>query len=218
MKEFVSLLAVAAASLLLAIPASAAVLGVYEHAYGSAPGRINPPGNDTLGTNFVRIRENRGSGNQFRDSIDFSDLAGATIDSLTLTLTYDQAGPSLFPQSEYWVVDIHGSNPSSFSDDFSRLLEDAASPFAMTISALTDTGTVNAFATALSNLALSFSFDELLGVGSRDNFRLFSAALTVNGTAATSVVPLPAPGLLLLGALGGLGLMRRRRGSGAATT
>ena len=41
-------------------------------------------------------------------------------------------------------------------------------------------------------------------------FDLASVSLTVNGTAASAVVPLPAPGFLLLAALGGLGLMRRK--------
>ncbi|MCK0168586.1 VPLPA-CTERM sorting domain-containing protein [Jannaschia sp. S6380] len=205
MKQFAAFLIAACIGLTSAPVASAATLGVYTHDYGNRNGRIDPPGDDRVRGNHVEVQENRP--NSFSDSISFADLAGATIDSLELTLTYDRAGPAGFPFEE-WLVDVQGSNQNSFADDFTDTLVDTASPLTLTLTAATDTGSVDAFATSLANMSVGFTFDEIGFVG-LDTFRLFSARLTVNGTAA--VVPLPAPGLLLLAALGGLGLMRRRR-------
>lgn len=209
MRHIAPFLVAAALGLAFAPVAGAATLGVYTHDYGNGGGRIDPPGGDRVRGNHVEISENQA--NPFFDSLDFSDLAGSTIDSLELTLAYDRAGPTSivgFPL-ERWLVDVQGSNGASFADDFTETLVDSASPLTLTLSAATDGGGVDAFATSVANLALGFSFDEVGFLGAQ-TFRLFSATLTVNGTAA-AVVPLPAPGLLLIGALGGLGLMRRRQ-------
>lgn len=71
---------------------------------------------------------------------------------------------------------------------------------------LTD-GTTQAFTDAISSLRLGFSFDAD-GLGLANTFTLSEATLTVNGSAV--VVPRPAPGFLLLAALGGLTLLRRK--------
>ncbi|SFJ41069.1 VPLPA-CTERM sorting domain-containing protein [Jannaschia pohangensis] len=212
MKHIALPLAALAASIALSGPASAAVIGTYEHDYGI--GQYNPPGADQLGNDFVTIRENRPANSRFIDTFDFSELAGQAIESFTLILDYSGVGPTLINfggtlfDLERWEVNILGSQNNSTLDDLVVGLSDANSPQSITFSAATDVGGVNAFATALANLEFSFIFDEV-GFFNTDTFRLNSATLIVNGT--TAVVPLPAPGLLLLAALGGLGLMRRRK-------
>ena len=201
-------------ALMMSAPVSAAVIGTYLQDYGRSQGRIDPQGADRLGGQFVRVQENRPVADLFYASFNFSNLAGAVIDSIALTLTYDRAGPAR-NSAEIWQVNILGSQPGNINSDYNGILFDSASPQTWTLSAATDSLTNDAFSAALSNMSLGFTFDEI-GTQGTDNFRLYSAQLVVNGTAAVAVVPLPAPGFLLLGALGGLGLMRRFK-SGRAT-
>lgn len=185
--------------------AQAATLGVYTHDYGK--NRYVPRGNDDLRGNFVEINET--TSNPFFDSFDFSGLAYKSIERLTLTLEFDRAGPSAIGiyLLEAWDVKIAGSNASSTSDDFSGRLNDRFSPQDFILDAASNAGPVDAFTTALATQKVDFWFDEP-GFFNVDTFRLYSATLTVTGVSA---VPLPAPFWLLLSALGGLGVMRRRR-------
>lgn len=195
-------------------PASAAQLAVFTHDYGQ--GQYNPRGNDPLGPDYVEISE--ASSRPFRDRFDFRNqiAAGATIDSIELTLDFADAGPSfffgLFPL-ETWQVRVTGSNNGSQADDFVADLVDADAPMTFVLDASTDTGGVDAFARAVQRERLTFQFQEP-GFINFDTFRLFSATLTINGTPA--VVPVPVPGLMLLAGLGGLSLAARRRRRGAA--
>lgn len=192
------------AAALAAPAAEAATLGVFTRDYGSGPGRIDPGGNDVLATGHVTVSDQ--STSRFFDSFDFSSLTYSSIDSLTLTLSFSGAGPSFVP-FEAWAVRVQGSNASSSSDDRFAALTDAASPQSVTLTLAADVLGVNAFAHSLATEQLTFWFSEF--TPGADSFRLVSASLTVSGTPAA--VPLPAAGGLLLGALGGLAVLRRRR-------
>ncbi len=198
------------AGMALAGMAPAATLGTFTHNYGSAPGRIDPGGNDLLSRSFVTVND-RSTG-RFFDSFDFSSLSYSSITSIALSLQFTRAGPSgsILVPTELWAVRIQGSSSGAFLDDQFAFLSDAGSPQTTTISAATDILLVNAFANSLATKSLAFWFSEFTTGG--DNFRLSSATLTVNGVAA---VPLPAGGLLLVGALAGLGALRRRKAARA---
>ncbi|WP_179378173.1 hypothetical protein [Jannaschia marina] len=189
------------------VAAEAAVLGTYTHDYGRGAGQVAPDQGGRLRGNFVLVRNTAGGVTDFRDSIDLTGLdPTATIDSIELELTFDRAGPNA-NISENWFVEVFGTG-AGFGFSTFALLSDAASPQTITLLPGSD-----AFQAALNNLSLEFTFQEP-GTGRTDTFRLFSARVTVNGT--TAVVPLPAPGLLLLGALGGLAFARRKAGAKAA--
>lgn len=209
MKHLILSLAVACAAFVSAPAAHAAVIGTYDYDYTDTGNRGGQGRNQNA--DGVLITDN---GSVFRDSFDFSGLAGATIDSLSLTFAFEGAGPSnlLFipglgnVRLERWFVIVEGNDPTGTGDDLFATLADNQSPWTGAITASTAPGN-SFFDDALANLGFDFSFDQV-GVGINNSFRLASVSLTVNGTAA--VVPLPAPGILLLAALGGLLIARRR--------
>ncbi|MEM7642927.1 MAG: VPLPA-CTERM sorting domain-containing protein [Pseudomonadota bacterium] len=186
---------------LVASSASAAVIGTFSNDYG-------PTG--------IQVSE-ADEGTVF-DSFDFSSLAGQQVDSLSVSVTFADAGPSsitipgfLSIPLELWTLGLSSGTGSIFTDTASVLV-DAATGFATltrTINAATDAASGESlFADALSSLSLGFGFEDT-GLFFND-FTLSSASLSVEGTAA-AVVPLPAPVWLLLTALGGLGLAARRQ-------
>ncbi|MEL7184546.1 MAG: VPLPA-CTERM sorting domain-containing protein [Pseudomonadota bacterium] len=206
MKQVFASLALAALALVSA-PADAATLGVFTQNYGA--GQDQGVQGGTYGNNFVRVEEFAAV--PFADTFDFSGLTYDSIDSITLTLDFDRAGPRIRNNGvvrEAWDLNVQGSQIGPTFDNFVGLLDDSQAPMDFVLSAASDVGSIDAFATALANQRITFWFTEP-GFISIDNFRLFSATLTVSGTPA--VVPLPAPVFLLLTALGGLGLMRRRQ-------
>ena len=205
------------AALLLAAPAAqAAVLDTYTFDYGAAgrdPGTGSGFGSDGIGGDYMLVRDgNAGpeAPGRLTDSFSLAALAGAVIDSITLTITYARVN-----QNEAWYFDIYGSDPSGFFDNRFTILPTAQNTLGtatLNLDAATDAlFGIDAFAHSLAQQSVSFGFEEQ--TGGNDNFRLYDAVLTVNGTAA---VPIPAPGVLLIAALGGLGLWRRRQR--AATT
>ena len=99
-------------ALMMSAPVSAAVIGTYLQDYGRGQGRIDPQGADRLGGQFVRVQENRPVADLFYASFNFSNLAGAVIDSIALTLTYDSTGPAK-NSAEIWQVNILGSQPGN---------------------------------------------------------------------------------------------------------
>ncbi|SDY46428.1 VPLPA-CTERM protein sorting domain-containing protein [Jannaschia faecimaris] len=207
MKHRIVPLALAAAFILPADVATAAVIGTYDYDY-SDTGNRSGQGRDQNASGVLIVDD----GVTFRDSFNFGNLAGAVIDSFELTFAFSGAGPLLFGILESWEVTVEGSDPLGSSDDLFAQLVDDQSTWTGAIDASTAPGN-SFFADAVANMGFNFAFDQS-GSLPNNSFRLASVSLAVNGTAA--VVPLPAPGLLLLGALAGMGLMRRRKTSAAA--
>ena len=216
MRFLTSLGAVLALGAALAQPAAAApvLLDSFTHNYGT--GAYDPSGSDALSAGHVTVSDQ--SAVRFSDSFSLASVLGDSIDSLALTLTFSSAGPSglsfacgyasLSLSNECWAVRVQGANSSTQSDDYFATLFSALSPQTFVLSAATDTlGGVNAFATSLSTGTFAFLFSEQTILA--DKFNLSSAKLEVFGTPAA--VPLPAGGLLLIGALGGLAALRRKR-------
>ena len=215
MRVLTSLVAVLALGAALAQPAVAAPvsLGSFTHNYGI--GAYDPSGNDVLSAGYVSVSDK--STDRFADSFNISALLGNTIDKLALTLTFSSAGPSgfsfecnsfnVFATAECWKVRVQGANSSAASDDYFATLFTPQSPQTFALTSATDTGAITAFANSLSTGIFAFWFSE--ESSDLDAFQLSSAKLEVFGTPAA--VPLPAGGVLLLGALGGLAALRRKR-------
>lgn len=205
MKLPLLLLSAFALCIALASGVQAAVLGTYTHDYGRTAGRVAPDEFGRLRNDHVLVENSAGGATDFADSIDLSGIGtvgtDVTVDSIELDLVFDRAGPN--PNiSENWFVEISGAGAGLGASTFA-LLNDDNSPQTITLAAGSD-----AFAAALAGLSLEFTFIEP-GTGRRDTFRLFAATVRVNGS-VIAAVPLPAPGLMLLMALGGLAFMRRK--------
>ena len=136
---------------------------------------------------------------------DFSGTipAGATIDSFELTLNYQGISGS-----ENWFVRVMGSDDSMLDDDIiTGPLATGSNSTTFTFTAADDGGLVDAFSSSVGSELFRLRFRE--ESSGDDNFLLDNVQLVVNGTPAP--IPLPASGLLLLGALGGAAMIRRRR-------
>lgn len=207
MKHAAFLLAALSAVTLISGPVSAAVIGSYTYDYTSTGNRGGQ--GFAQGVDGVRIVDN---GTTFTDSFSFSELAGATIDSFDLTFAFSGAGPTsffgIFP-IEQWNASVGTTSLLNTSSFLLGTLVDNNSPATGFVFGGSSGDEADVFDAALANLGLSFSFENVGALGGL-SFDLASVSLTVNGTAASAVVPLPAPGFLLLAALGGLGLMRRK--------
>jgi hypothetical protein len=200
---------------------AATLLGSYQHDYGSLPGRIDPTGNDLLNPASVTVSDQ--STERFADQFDFSSLVYESITSFVLTLTYAGAGPSFSYQclpvigcalvpNEFWTARVQGTDAAAAEDDYYGALSEGPVQ-TLTLTAADDTGGVSAFAQALASKSYAFWMSEWSA--GADEMTLTSAKLEIFGTPVSpppgpSPVPLPASGLLLVGALGGMALLRRR--------
>ncbi|SMY09281.1 VPLPA-CTERM sorting domain-containing protein [Flavimaricola marinus] len=177
---------------------------IYEETHDYGLGQYDPSGSDVLVSDGVVVSDT--SLDRFSDSFDFTAVDYDSIDSISLTLTFSDAGPAGLGFLEAWTARIQGSDPGSSSDDFFALLFDPLSPQSITISLSTDVLGVDAFAHTLDTGVFEFWFSEFST--NADAFTLDSATLSISGTLAA--VPLPATGALMLLALGGIAATRRK--------
>lgn len=207
MSTFTKFLSAAALALTVPLAADAATLKTITFDYGNGVDERNPLGDDPVSPDYVLIRDN--TANEFKEFFDFTNLAGATYDSFELSLTYTAVTTS----TEDWFVRILGSGASNFAAgteinvDLVDQTVGSTITQTITIDAASDVGTIDAFATAAADNMMQIRFREETNLV--DVFRLHEAQLVINGTLAP--VPLPASGLLLLGAVGGAVALKRRR-------
>ncbi|WGH80126.1 VPLPA-CTERM sorting domain-containing protein [Jannaschia ovalis] len=198
-----------------ATPALAAPMEIWfqERLYGTDPGRVAPAGGaDPLFNNMrpTWVEDADYLNVRFRDVFDFADLNFHSISSITLTLTHN-----INELTSPFSLMVAGFDDFTLTDAFASPLSrdgDILNPWVaqtFVLDATTDTGATTAFARTLSAQELAFSFrDDALPFLTPNSMLLSSASLSIEGIA---VVPLPAPILLLLAALGGLGVMSRRK-------
>jgi len=174
--------------------------------YGSAPGKVDPGGNDVLTPDSVSVSDQ--STGRFFDSLAF-DFQGGVVDRFEITLNYSGVGPRyFFVPLEAWSVRNLGSissGPDRADDDLFVGLTDAASPLTYVISAATDTGDIDVFSTWVGNEGGSLAFSD--GGALANTFDLRSVQIDVYGT--ITPIPLPAGIPLLLSALGCFAFWRR---------
>ena len=205
---------------------------------GDPPSQRDPINADNV---RMRDLSTRNGYNQFIQvfDLDIPELAGATITSFTITLNYshvdtapvDNGTPGdggLDDTGELWYARILGDDNSTLNDDFFKVvpgvgtgLASDTGTFSFTLDASNDgsnfgseradTGTTpvsnSAFQNAVNNESLRLRFRE--ESGGEDIMWLDSAQIEVFGT--PQPVPLPASGFLLIGAVGGVIALKRRK-------
>lgn len=197
---------------------------------------------DPINADNVRMRDfSTASGyNQFIQVFNLSipELVGATIESFVITIQYAQVdsapvdigvvGDPSDDTGELWYARVLGSDNNTLDDDFFKevpgindgLASDKGT-LSFTLSAANDgsesgsdrpddVSTVNsAFQTSVDESRLRLRFREESGAD--DIMWIDTATVEVFGT--PNPVPVPASGLLLVGAVGGMVALRRRKAS-----
>ena len=220
--------AVVAASTTLAAPAAAETLDIITNLYGSNAEHADPIGDDVVHGDHVRIFDTSTATGytQFIEIFDFNVPYGSTIEEFKITLTYSRiAAEEVITnvQGENWYARVLGDQNSTLDEDYFETVMPSGPTtgvmsFSLTAEDDTPTGggqdrpdgtptTNTAFQTSVDEGRVRLRFRE--ESGGEDNFVLFSTQLEVIGTLAP--IPVPASGLLLLGALGGAAALRRQR-------
>lgn len=219
-----------AATLALAVPVAgqAASLAFISFDYGA--GKDTPFGDDPVLADSIRVKDtNITTGYaQFAEVFNFGDLTGSTITSIEVTLNYKrvsvaQPDPNdpLDETGEIWWARIQGSDDNTLDDDYFLELPGTGpntGTLAFTLDASDDLTSISdrpddisttnsAFATSVADNRVVLRFRE--ETAGDDNFELLGATVEVFGT--PPAVPLPASGLLLLGAMGGMAAWKRRK-------
>lgn len=197
-----------AAAIAVAPAANAATFTeTFTHNYGTGAGDVAPihGSGGTMRGDHVRVEDRADStGNRFFDAIDFSSLAWKSINSITLTLGISDARDRVIGiPYEDWRV-FGSTNGGTSVADRTQMGNRLGSGDTWSI---TLTGG-DVFAQALTAGKMAFWFGEETFIP--NSFRLYSASLTIDGI-APAPIPLPATGLLLIGSLGGLAALRRRK-------
>lgn len=154
----------------------------------------------TYGSNYARL--NDGSGTPFYQQFSLAGI-GNQINAISVTVNYANAGNGFF-LSEQWQTFTAGALTGGGNLDTSSATR-------ISLGTLVGSGSVTyqltgtALTTALAADAVGIWFGEFAPWS--NNFDLSSISVQV------SAVPLPAGGVLLLGALGGLAVLRRRKAS-----
>ncbi|MET1416040.1 VPLPA-CTERM sorting domain-containing protein [Roseibium sp. HPY-6] len=186
-------------------------------------GWVQTFGGDTVNTSDTTVSVSQSGGNIFNGIFEFN-LAGiddnATINSVAFEWTNTRFVSNLGNSAEVDLFAYLGDGTVTVSD-FDAAGDQVAdtsvstggSPGDVTMIAFTD---LNMFTTALLGDLLSVRFETdsfaSFQIASLENQDWAAARLTVDYTPGpVSAVPLPASGLLLLGALGGVAGLRRRK-------
>lgn len=239
MSIFKSLSVAAALALVTPIIANAAtsLLESITFDFGTGPSQVDDVsvvGANVVGTDRVFVEDVNKNANSLRANFDFvSDLSTKTIDRFVITLqiagvsaltpALDANGRAVSGSDEVgelWWAEIRGATAGT-SDSFYKRLPGSvniiSNTFSFTLDATNDggelgsdrlDGTANtAFATSIAQDRIRLRFREESALA--DGFELLSATVDVYEVAAP--VPVPASGLLLLGAVGGVAAWKRRK-------
>ena len=182
--------------------------------FGTDAGHVAPiyGKGGTVAADYVTVLDrNDSTGNRFYHEISFGDLVYETISSLTVKLKVADAaykkGFLGLPAEEWFVYGSkNGGTNQPDRDTLGSKLN--GNDWSVTLT----TGSVLTQAIAAGKMAFWFGDEGY----EKNDFKLFSATVTIEGQAeAPAAVPLPAAGFLLVGALGGLAAMRRRKRAAA---
>jgi uncharacterized Zn-binding protein involved in type VI secretion len=195
-----SLFMVVVACFLIALPSAQAYSISITHDYGSGAGKVDPGGQDPLSENYVTIYDtdpNTGY-KRFNDTFDFQGLF-SEVTSFELTLVFSNTN-----NWNYWICPEDWRVRPGDSTTLLYMDRKGDTPYTQTfVFTSANTDTFNAMVAA-GVFDLWFA-DKAAGA---NNFKLYSATLTINGTEAA--VPIPGAAWLLGSGLVGLVGLRRK--------